>query len=67
MRWPYKFKTVYDRIKKRFALFPVVIDNEWVWLETYYKFSWEDYVGISSVRFNTYEAATKWLKEWEES
>ena len=32
MRWPYKPKTVYDRIKRRFALIPRVVENEWVWL-----------------------------------
>ena len=62
MRWPYKKKTIYDRIKKRFARVPVVIDNEWVWLETYYSFTWEDYIGPNVERFNTYEEAVKWLK-----
>lgn len=67
MRWQYKPKTIYDRIKKRFALIPHVVDQEWVWLESYYAFSWEDYAGCNTVRFNTYEAAVKWLQEWENS
>lgn len=67
MRWPYKSKTVYDRIKKKFALIPKAIEHEWVWLETYYSFSWEDYGGPNIVRFNTYEEAVQWLKEWEEN
>ena len=65
MRWPYKKKTVYDRIKKRFAFFPVVIDDkECVWLETYYKFTWEDYSGPNVKRFNTREEAVEWLSHW---
>ena len=67
MRWPYKTRTMYDRIKKRFAIIPRVVDNEWVWLESYYTFSWEDYAGPNVVRFNTYEEATKWIDEWEMS
>ena len=62
MRWPYKKKTIYDRIKKRFARVPVVIGNEWVWLETYYSFTWEDYIGPNIERFNTYEEAVEWVK-----
>lgn len=67
MRWTCKTKTVYDRIKKRFALIPRVIDNEWVWLETYYSFTWEDYSGPNVLRFNTYTEAEKWVKSWIES
>lgn len=66
MRWEYKPKTEFDRIKKRFALFPVTVDNEWVWLETYYSYSWEDYGGPNVMRFNTYETAVEWLKSSEE-
>jgi hypothetical protein len=64
MRWPYKLKTEFDRIKKRFALFPFRVENEWVWLETYYSYSWEDYGGINTIRFNTYEAAVQWVEKW---
>jgi hypothetical protein len=67
MRWEYKPKTIYDRIKKRFALIPVTINNQWVWLESYYVFSWEDYAGIHSVRFNTHEQAVNWVKSWDET
>lgn len=67
MRWPYKPKTVYDRIKKRFAFFPVVVGNEWVWKETYYSFSWEDYGGPNAMKFNTREEAVEWVKTWDES
>lgn len=66
MRWPYKKKTVYDRIKKRFAFFPVVINNEWVWKETYYSFTLEDYGGEMVTRFNTHEEAVEWVKSWAE-
>ena len=64
MRWEYKPKTVFDKIKRRFAIFPVVVNDEWVWLEFYYSYSWEDYGGPNVIRFNTYEAAAKWLKEY---
>ena len=64
MRWPYKLKTEFDRIKKRFALFPFRVENEWVWFETYYSYSWEDYGGVNTIRFNTYEAAVQWVKKW---
>lgn len=67
MRWPYKHKTVYDRIKRRFALIPRVVEDEWVWLEHYYAFTWEDYGGCNVMRFNSYKAATKWLQDWENS
>ena len=67
MRWEYKPKTIYDRIKKRFALIPRVIENEWVWLETYYSYTEEGYAGPETIRFNTYEAAADWLKEREET
>lgn len=62
MRWPYKSKTEFDRIKKRFALIPRVVENEWVWLETYYSFSWEDYGGTNVKRFHSREAAVEWLE-----
>lgn len=65
MRWPYKAKTIYDRIKRRFAIFPVVIKDTWVWLEHYYSFSWEDYAGPNVVRFYTYEQAKEWVSSWE--
>lgn len=67
MRWPYKPKTEIDRIKKRFALVPFIVEDEWVWLETYYSYSWEDYGGPNVKRFNTHKAAVQWLKDWEES
>ena len=37
MRWQKKQKSVTDyKIVKRFALFPICINNEWRWLETCY-------------------------------
>lgn len=66
MRWTYKPKTVYDRIKKKFAFIPKQIANEWVWLETYYAFYWEDYAGPQAIRFNTYTEAEKWVRSWAE-
>ena len=65
MRWPYKPKTEIDRIKKRFAGIPFIVEDVWVWLETYYYYSWEDYGGPNVKRFNTYEDAVKWLNEWD--
>ena len=62
MRWEYKPKTIYNKIKKRFALFPIVIYNEWVWLEPYYSYTEEGYAG--TIRFNTYDAAVEWLNEY---
>ncbi len=64
MRWPYKPKTEFDKIKKRFALFPTIVEDNWVWFETYYSYSWEDYGGPNVKRFNTYDAVVKYLKSW---
>lgn len=36
MKWRAKQKTIYDHLKKKFALFPKRVDDEWVWLECYY-------------------------------
>jgi hypothetical protein len=66
MRWTYKPKTDIDRIKKRFALFPVIVGNEWVWLETYYSYTIEGYAGPETSRFSTLEEAIDWLNNWEE-
>ncbi len=66
MRWEYKPKTDIDRIKKRFALFPVVVNDEWVWLETYYLYKVEGYAGPEISRFNTLAEAIEWLKSWED-
>jgi hypothetical protein len=62
MRWPYKPKTEFDRIKKRFALFPLRVEEEWTWLEIYYSFSWEDYGGPNVKRFHSREEAVEWLE-----
>lgn len=67
MRWKYKPKTIFDNIKRRFALFPVIIDKEWVWFEFYYSYTEEDYAGPSTTRFNTYDEAAKWLRTREDS
>ena len=67
MRWPYKPKTDLDRIKKKFALFPVQIDYEWVWLETYYAYTIEGYAGPETSRFNTLEDAIEWLNTFDNS
>ena len=65
MRWAYKPKTIFDKVKKKFALIPVVVEDEWVWLETYYSYSEEEYAGTITWRFPTYDAAVTWLKECE--
>jgi hypothetical protein len=64
MRWEYKPKTKFDKIKKRFALFPVVINEEWVWLETYYSYTEEGYAGPDTIRFNTDREAAEWLQKY---
>lgn len=65
MRWPYKPKTIFDKVKKRFALFPIIVQDEWVWLETYYSYSEEDYGGVSTIRFTEYRDIVDWLRERE--
>lgn len=67
MRWTYRPKTIFDNIKRRFALFPVVIDKEWVWFEFYYSYTEEDYAGPSTIRFNTYGEAVDWLRKRDNS
>ena len=67
MRWEYKPKTIFNKIKRRFALFPVVVNEEWVWLEYYYAYSEETYGGTVVIRFNTYEEAVEWLKDYDGS
>lgn len=67
MRWKHKPRTEIDNIKKKFAFFPVVINDEWVWLETYYLYSVEGYAGPEISRFNTLEEAIDWLNNWEDS
>ncbi len=67
MRWEYKPKTIFDKIKRRFALFPVVVNEEWIWLETYYAYSEETYDGTAVIRFNTHDEAVEWLKDYDGS
>lgn len=38
MTWKTKEKSVYDNLKRKFAFFPTKIDDEWVWLETYWQY-----------------------------
>lgn len=64
MRWKYVPKTLLDKIKKRFAIIPVVVEDEWIWLEIYYSYSEEDYGGVSTIRFNTYASAVDWVKKY---
>ena len=64
MRWEYKPKTIFDKVKRRFALFPVLINDEWVWLETYYSYTEENSASPLTIRFNTPQEATKWLKKY---
>jgi hypothetical protein len=64
MRWEHKPKTILNRVKRRFALLPVVIENEWVWLEYYYSYTEEGYAGPETIRFNTFKEAFDWLKQY---
>ena len=36
MRWKAKESSIYDDLKKKFAIFPKRVDDEWMWLECYY-------------------------------
>ena len=65
MRWEYKPKTIFDKVKKRFALFPVLVEDEWFWLETYYSYSEETYAGVAVVRFKSYQDAEEWCVKYE--
>ena len=64
MRWNYNPKTIFDKVKRKFALFPVVVGNEYVWLEPYYSYTEEGYAGPETIRFNTYCEAINWLKKY---
>ena len=68
MRWEYKPKTVFDKVKKRFAFFPIVVgtDNgdEWIWLESYYSYTEEGYAGPETIRFATYQGIDEWLRKY---
>ena len=64
MRWECKPKSCYNKIKKRFAFLPTVIDNKWVWLESYYAI-FEDYgIAIADIKFLTYGAAKEFAEEY---
>ena len=65
MRWEYKPKTIFGKIKKRFAFFPVIVKDEWFWLETYYSYSEEHYAGVAVIRFKSYQDAFDWCSEYE--
>lgn len=65
MRWEYKPKTLLDRVKRRFALFPVVVNSEWVWLETYYSYTEETYGGVATIRFNNLKEARDFFTDEE--
>ena len=59
MIWKIKQKTIYDRLKKKFALFPKRVDDEWVWLECYYSLTVFNSFGCfkEECRWKTKEAA----------
>lgn len=72
MRWEYKPKTIYDKVKKRFALFPTLVhinqdEFMWIWLESYYSYSEEQYSGPMVVRFLNYQDMDEWLTVYENS
>ena len=72
MRWKYTPPTIYDKVKKRFAIFPTLVQTtpntyQWVWLETYYVFSEETYGGVSVARFSNYDDIVEWLNAYDNS
>ena len=65
MRWEYKQKTVFDKIKKRFAFIPIVVEDSWVWLETYYSYTIEGYAGPETKRMFSYADLYQWVDKYE--
>lgn len=62
MRWPIKPK---NPLKRRFAIIPVQIDDNWVWLEWYYVHTEMGPGGATMIaRFHTYEEGVRWLNDY---
>ena len=65
MHWKDKPRTILDKIKVKFALFPTKVNDEWVWLERYYALRAWNMLGCYEVeyRWRTKEEAVKALEE----
>ena len=62
MQWNSKPRSNIDQIKTRFAIFPVKVEEKWVWLETYYVVSWQ-YLDTTFVcRFLNYQDAVAYIR-----
>ena len=66
MKWYAKKKTIYDDIKRKFAIIPRLIDDEWFWFEPYweihYFLPWSEAV----YRFKTQEEAEGWVWKYHD-
>lgn len=68
MRWKAKQKTIYDDIKRKFAIIPRLVDDEWFWLESYWEISYFLPWGEVVTRFKTREEAEGWVwKNYEDT
>ena len=72
MRWKYNPPTIYDKVKKRFAIFPTLVQTtpntyQWVWMESYYVYSEETYGGTCVTMFSNYIDMEEWLTTYENS
>ena len=63
MTWKAKQKTIYDDIKRKFAIIPRLVDDEWFWFESYWEiryflpWPWREVIN----RFKTREEAEVWV------
>ena len=66
MKWYARKKTIYDDIKRKFAIIPRLIDDEWFWFEPYwetrYFLPWGEVVN----RFKTREEAEGWVWKYHD-
>lgn len=70
MRWKAKQKTIYDNIKRKFAIIPRLVEDEWFWFESYWEiryflpWPWREVIN----RFKTREEAEGWVwKNYEDT
>lgn len=63
MKWPAKKKTIYDDIKRKFAIIPRLIDDEWFWFESYWEIRYFLPWGEVVNRFKTREEAEECVRK----
>ena len=51
MRWTAKELSIYDSVKRKFAFFPIKVDDEWIWLESYYVLRCWNILGCYEVEY----------------